>query len=311
MRVIGAADVEAALDYGSLVERLRQAFRGSTATPLPQLHTVPTFGDAPGTLRLAAAWQAGRRMGVRIETDYPDNPARQLPVTMSTYLLMDARSGRPLALIDGAALTVRRTAAACALAASYLARSDAERLLIVGTGALAPHLVTAHAAVRPIGSVLIWGRTPDKARRLAKRLNRRGLKVGATEDLAAAARGADIVCCATRASAPVLHGAWLEPGVHVDLVGGMTPDAREADDDVVSRARVFVDTREGAMATAGDIVQPVRAGTLREDDIAGDLFEIARGDRAGRRFYDQITLFKSVGSALEDLAAAQLVLERA
>ncbi|MEQ8964581.1 MAG: ornithine cyclodeaminase family protein [Azospirillaceae bacterium] len=310
MRVIGAADIEGALDYGSLVERLRQAFRGGIATPLPQSHTIPTFTDHPGALCLATAWQAGRRLGVRIETDFPDNTAQKLPATMSTYMLMDARTGRPLALIDGPALTARRTAAASALAASYLARSDAERLLVLGTGALVPHLILAHAAVRPIGTVLIWGRDADKASRLAKRLNRRGLKVGATDDLAAAAAGADIVCCATRSREPVLRGAWLSPGVHVDLVGAVTPEAREADDDTILAARLFVDTREGVLAVGGDIRLPVAAGLLREDDIAGDLYELTGGHRAGRRFYEQITLFKSVGTPLEDLAAAQLALER-
>jgi ornithine cyclodeaminase len=230
---------------------------------------------------------------------------------MGTYLLLDGRSGEPLALMDGPALTARRTAAASALAASYLARPDCERLLMVGTGALAPHLVEAHASVRPIRNVLVWGRDPVKAERLAQRLNRRTLKVAATDDLQAAVRGAHVICCATLATEPLLRGHWLPLGVHVDLVGGFTPEMREADDEVIRRARVFVDTRDGAMTEAGDIVQPLRSGLLQESDIAGDLFDLARGARAGRRYHDQITLFKSVGAALEDLAAAQLALEHA
>jgi ornithine cyclodeaminase len=226
-------------------------------------------------------------------------------------LLLDGKTGSPLAMIDGPVLTAKRTAAASALAASYLARSDSERLLMVGTGALAPQLVLAHAAVRPICNVLIWGRSPDKAARLAENLNRANFRVEATDDLEAAARGAHVISCATLSPEPLIQGAWLQPGQHLDLVGGYRPDMRETDDAAIRRARVFVDTRAGACTEAGDIVQPLESGVLAPEDIAADLFELTRGERAGRRFYDQITLFKSVGSAIEDLAAAQLTVERA
>ena len=207
-------------------------------------------------------------------------------------------------------LTLKRTAAASALASSYLSRPDCERLLMVGTGALAPHLIMAHASVRPICNVLVWGRSPEKAAKLAKRLDRREFRVDYTEDLPAAAQGADIISCATLSHDPLVLGEWLRPGQHLDLVGGFKPDMRETDDASIRRARVFVDTRAGACTEAGDIVQPVESGVLDPDDIAGDLFELTRGERAGRRFYDQITLFKSVGTALEDLAAARLAVER-
>ena len=127
----------------------------------------------------------------------------------------------------------------------------------------------------------------------------------------AAAAGAHIISCATLSADPLIQGDWLEEGAHVDLVGGFRPDMREADDKVVERSRVFVDTREGALSEAGDIMQPIESGVLNVDDIAGDLFDLTRGDRGGRRYYDQITVFKSVGTALEDLAAAELAFERA
>jgi ornithine cyclodeaminase/alanine dehydrogenase-like protein (mu-crystallin family) len=228
---------------------------------------------------------------------------------MGGYVLLDGKSGKPLALLDAPALTARRTAAASALAASYLARPDCERLLMVGTGALAAHLIEAHASVRPIVNVLVWGRDARKAAKLAQRLTRRQLKVAATTDLANAVRGAHIICCATLSERPLIEGHWLPLGVHLDLVGGFKPEMREADDDCIRRARVFVDTRAGALGEAGDIVQPMQAGVLAEDDIAGDLFDLARGSRAGRRYHDQITLFKSVGTAIEDLAGARLALE--
>ena len=229
---------------------------------------------------------------------------------MGAYLLLDGKTGAPQALIDGPMLTLKRTAAASALASSYLSRPDCERLLMVGTGALAPHLIMAHASVRPICNVLIWGRSPDKAARLAKRLDRSAFRVDHTEDLEGAARGAEVISCATLSTEPLVRGDWLQPGQHLDLVGAFKPDMRETDDAAIRRARVFVDTREGALKEAGDIVQPIASGALDPADIAGDLFELTRGERAGRRFYDQITLFKSVGTALEDLAAAQLAVER-
>jgi ornithine cyclodeaminase len=306
MRIIPAPEVERALDYRVLVERLRQMFRSGCETPLRHHHTVPTWGDEDATLLLMPAWKRGKHIGVKMVTVFPENTAQGLPTIMGAYLLLDGKTGAPLALIDAPSLTARRTAAASALATYYLAREDCERLLMIGTGTLAPHLIRAHAAVRPIRNVLIWGRSPDKAARLAAKLTTPKFKVAATDDLPAAVEGAHIVSCATRSPEPVLKGAWLQPGQHVDLVGGFTPEMREADDEAIARARVFVDTYEGAMAEAGDIIQPIANGTLREDDITGDLFDLARGERAGRRYYDQITLFKSVGTALEDLAAAQL-----
>ncbi len=310
MRIIAANEVQAALDFPALVEALRDGFRREVATPPRHRHVLEHPGEPDGTLLMMPAWQAGRHVGVKIVTVTPGNAERALPAVMGVYLLNSFRTGQPIALIDGPMLTLRRTAAASALAASYLARQDAERLLMVGTGALAPHLIQAHAAVRPICNVLIWGRTPAKAAKLAKALNRRDFRVDHTEDLEGAARGAHVISCATLSRDPLIRGDWLQPGTHLDLVGAFTPEMRESDDEVIERARVFVDTRPGALSEAGDIVQPLASGLLKEQDIAGDLFELTRGERAGRRFYNQITLFKSVGTALEDLAAAQLVVER-
>jgi ornithine cyclodeaminase len=312
MRIIGPSEVNSSLDFAALVEALRQMFRAGCEAPLRHHHAIKTADGGPdATLLLMPAWQSGRHIGIKMVTVFPGNAAADLPSVMGAYLLLDGKTGEVLALLDGPALTARRTAAASALAASYLARPDCERLLMVGTGALAPHLVEAHASVRPIRNVLVWGRDPDKAKRLAQRLDRKTLKVAATTDLEAAVRGAHVVSCATLSFEPLIRGEWLPLGVHLDLVGGFTPERREADDEAVRRARIFVDTREGAGKEAGDIVQPLRAGIIGADDIAGDLFELTRGTRAGRRYHDQITLFKSVGTALEDLAAAQLAYERA
>ncbi len=309
MRIITSAEVEAALELKDLIERLRETFRKGAEVPVRHHHAIGGGSDA--TLLLMPAWQTGRHIGIKLVTVFPHNGERSLPSVMGAYLLLSGTTGEPLAMIDGPTLTVKRTAAASALAAGYLARQDSERLLMIGTGALAPYLIRAHAEVRPICNVLIWGRNPDKAEQLARRLNRRDFKVAATTDLEAAVQGAHIVSAATMTLEPLIKGAWLQPGQHLDLVGGFRPDMREADDDAVLRARVFVDTRDGACSEAGDIVQPLESGVLTEDDIAADLFDLTRGERAGRRYYDQITLFKSVGTALEDLGAAQLAYERA
>ncbi len=310
MQIIPAVDVDAALDFESLIERLRQAFQRDIAVPLRHHHTVEIPDAVDASLLLMPAWEAGRHIGIKIVTVFPGNMERNLPTVMGAYLLLDGGTGSPLAMIDGPMLTAKRTAAASALAASYLARPDCQCLLMVGTGTLAPHLILAHAAVRPIRNVLIWGRTADKAAKLAKRLNRKDFRVQHTADLEDAVRRAHIISCATLSIEPLIAGAWLQKGQHLDLVGGFRPEMRETDDTSIQRARVFVDTRAGACKEAGDIVQPLESGVLSSEDIAADLFELTQGTRAGRRSRDEITLFKSVGTAIEDLAAAELAVER-
>jgi ornithine cyclodeaminase/alanine dehydrogenase-like protein (mu-crystallin family) len=310
MRVLGYSETVAALEFPSLVEALRQAFRGGgIETPPAELYTIPMREGQNGALIVLPAWQVGKHFGVKLTSVFPGNAGQHKPARHGSFLLYDGKTGETLALFDGQALTARRTAAASALAASYLAAPDCERMLMIGTGLLAAHLIDAHASVRPIRNVLVWGRDAEKATRLARRLDRRKVKVAATSDLAEAARGAQLICCATAAHEPILKGEWLQPGVHIDLVGGRTPQMREADDETVTRARIFVDTREAAVSEAGDIVAPMAAGVITAHDIAGDLFELTRGERAGRRFHNQITLFKSVGHSLEDLAGAQLGLD--
>lgn len=319
MRIISAADIGNVLTFTDLVETLRSAFRTGAVTPLRHHHEIEFPDQSDATLLLMPAWTDFERqghsekgyLGVKIVSVFPDNADRGLASVTGVYVLLSGHTGAPLALIDGQALTLWRTAAASALAASYLARNDAKRLLMVGAGSLAPYLIDAHAAVRGISDVLIWNRRPEKAARLAKSLKGKPYNVATTDDLASAAGGADIISCATMSSDPVLSGDWLPRGVHVDLVGGFKPSMREVDDEAIRRSRIFVDTREGALKEAGDIIQPIESGLLNPDDIAGDLFDLTQGDRAGRRYHDQVTLFKSVGTALEDLAAASHVFARA
>ncbi len=314
MRVMTAADVDARLDDASLIEALREAFRGECATPPRHRHSVPPADGAGngggGVMLIKPAWRPGGPIVVKIVNVFPDNARRGLASVQGSVMLFDGATGEALAAIDGRALTVRRTAAASALAADYLARRDARRLLVVGTGQLAPALARAHAAVRPIETVEIWGRTPDKAVALARALTSNGIAATAAAVLEDAVRRADIVACATLAHDPLIRGEWLLPGVHLDLVGSFAPDMREADDAAMRRARLYVDTRDGALAEAGELVQAIASGAIVAGDVVGDLAELCRGEVAGRNSDDEVTLFKSVGTALEDLAAAELAYGR-
>lgn len=305
-----AETVRTRLAFPPLIDALRDMFRTGCVAPVRHHHglAAPAGGGAAGDLLLMPAWQAGRHIGIKIVTVFPDNATRGLSAVMASYVLLEGQTGRPLAFIDGEMLTVRRTAAASALAADYLARDDARSLTMLGTGALAPHLIEAHASVRPIEHVRIWGRTPEKAAALAAYFKDRFAKVEAVSDKSAAVAAADIVSCATLSADPLVHGADLSPGTHVDLVGAFRPDLRESDDQVIARGRLFVDTRAGAMAEAGDLLQAFAAGVAGPEDIKADLFDLCRGDAPGRGDPATITVFKSVGTALEDLAAAILTL---
>jgi ornithine cyclodeaminase len=299
----------------ALVEALRSLFAQGAEVPLRHHHTLPSAGDErPGTLLLMPAWQGDGAgyIGVKVATVFPDNPDRRdLSAVTALYYLAEGGSGRPLALIDGTLLTRMRTAAASALAADYLARPDAATLLMVGTGALAPHFIRHHAAVRDYRQVLVWGRDAAKAKAVARAVapDLPDAEVSAVARLADGLEAADVVSCATSASTPVVPGEALRAGQHLDLAGGFTPLMREADDAAIRRARVFIDT-DGATVECGDILDPLNAGVLRREDIQGDLFQLCRGERAGRGGAGEITLFKSVGTALEDLAGAALAYER-
>lgn len=317
--MISAEALAAVLDPPAVVEALRAAFRAPIETPLRHHHTIARLAGEQATLLLMPAWQmadpiAGSGfIGIKIVSVFPGNAARGRASVNGLYLLLSGETGEPVAVLDGRSLTLWRTAAASALAASHLARPDASRLVMVGAGALCEHLIRAHAAVRPIRHVAIWNRDPGKAVRAAAHVAALlpQVRIDPVEDLEAAVRAADVISAATLSSNPLVAGAWLQPGAHVDLVGGFTPDMREADDEAVRRASVFVDTRAGACHEAGDIVQPIARGVLRAEDVRADLFDLCRGLHTGRQSPEEITLFKSVGTALEDLAAAVLVAERA
>jgi alanine dehydrogenase len=296
LKLFSAEDL-AAIAMGDYVEALRGGFKGEvTAPPRFVSTTIPstTFFAMP-------AWTADFT-GIKTITLKSDNAAQGLPTIQGTYQLFDNATGAAVALLDGTELTRLRTAAASALAADFLARKNSSTLLLIGAGALAPHFARAMQAVRPITRILIFNRTPAKAEALARSL---GAEV--VSDLAAACGEADIISCVTSGHAVVLQGAWVKPGTHLDLVGAYKPDMREADAAAVGMARVYVDTHEGAAHEAGDLHQALKEGRFAWNDIQGDLHELCRGAKLGRKTDAEVTLFKSVGTALEDLAAAAMV----
>jgi alanine dehydrogenase len=311
MLQLDAEALAARLDREALIEALDAAFRAPVSAPGRHRHMIEPAqpGARGGTLLVMPAWRAGGSLGIKLVTVYPDNAQQGLPTVAATYLLLDASTGVPQALLDGEELTLRRTGAASALASRYLSVADASRLTMIGTGKLAPHLIESHARVRPIREVRIWGRRPVRAAAVAASLSRPQLRVEAVDDLEAAVRWADIVSCATLSQQPLLRGAWLRAGQHLDLVGAFNPQMCEADDEALARAEIYVDTRVGALAEAGEIVGAIARGVIVPQAVRAELTELASG-RFERSHPAAITLFKSVGTALEDLAAAELALAR-
>jgi len=300
-----------ATPWGALIEAIAAVLRdGTTTSPDRHVHDVPQSDGSTGALLLMPSWTGDNAgldaIGVKVVTYFPGNAGTDVPTINAAYVLFDGETGRPVATMDGDALTARRTAAVSALAARHLARSDARSLLVVGTGQLAPNLAAAHAAGRKLESIEIWGRNTAAAHRVAGQLRDGGLPARPSADLESSVADADIVSCATGAGSPLVHGRWLKSGAHLDLVGSFRPDMRESDDEAVARSTVFVDTEAGAVLS-GDLAQPLNSGVLSSDDIAADLADLASGRHPGRRDDDEITFFKSAGFAAADLAAARLV----
>ncbi|MBY5344970.1 ornithine cyclodeaminase family protein [Rhizobium johnstonii] len=312
IRILDARTTGELLPFGALVATLRQAFAEGCVVPVRHHHTIANSGEPDATLLLMPAWhethRSERYLGIKIVTVFPGNTVRGIPGLTSTYMLYDGRTGMQLALLDGNTITARRTVAASALAADYLARKDARRLLVIGAGRVASLIPDAYRAVRPIAHVDIWDIDPASAERLAQSLQQQGLQAAAVTDLEAAVRQADIVSAATLATAPLIRGKWLRPGTHVDLIGGFTPAMREADDEALRRSSVYIDTHE-ALHEAGDLVQPIRGGVIAADAVRATLDELCRRDVPARTSNDEITLYKAVGTALADLAAATMVYE--
>lgn len=310
---IDEAALYAALPWRAAVETLRRA-HATREAPLKDTNVIDDPGGGPDRFVNLTAWSAGRTIAVKLVGVFPGNPALPAPEpsVQGLVALFDGRTGRALMTCDGAALTYRKTAADSALGADLLARKDARTLAVLGAGGLAPHVIAAHRAVRPgIDRLLLWNRSRARAEALAASLAAEGLAVTVVDAPDAALPEADIVSAVTMATAPVIAGARLKPGAHVDLVGAYLPDMREADDEVIRRAgRLFVDTRIGCEGS-GDVADPLASGLLRREDIVADYFDLCAGRHPGRESDEEITVLKNVGGAHLDLFIAEAAYEAA
>lgn len=297
------------LRWPRLIEALRQGFRKGCTMPVRHHHDVELPDGSHGILLLMPAWTSGRYLGLKMATLFSGNPSAGLETIQATYILCSATTGQPLASFDGAEITARRTAAASALAGSYLIRANARRHLVVGTGRLAPLIAQAHSSVHPIREVEVWGREVAKAEAVCAELSNAGFEARAVLDLERAVSEADVISCVTSSETPLVLGSWLQPGCHLDLVGSFRREMREADDEAVAKSRVFVDCKEPALEESGELLHALDSGVFEATDVLADLFQLCPGEHPGRENDEEITLFKSVGVALEDLAAAVAVHE--
>ena len=312
LTILNDEQVTALTPWPALIDTIRDAFRRGGVSPVRHQHSIPGNDREDITLLLMPAWNQEGDFGTKLITVAPSNAALQHPTLHGAYVLFSGATGIPRAILDAGALTARRTAAASALASRYLSRPDSKTLLIIGTGRVARQLIAAHCSVRPIDEVRIWGRNATHAQDAADDAGREtGISCVCVPDVETGASGADIISSATPSEEPLLPGRWVGPGTHVDLVGAYMPTMCEADAQLVGKAdQVFVDTMEGAKGEAGDLIQAVEAGTFSFDEIAGDMYRMSSRDESLRNDSNEITLFKSVGSALQDLAAAQLCVQQ-
>jgi len=310
LKVYDRKNVASSLQYGILIEALREAFSSKITAPERVQHTIENKNGSDATLLLMPAWKMGEHIGIKIVSVFPENTTQNMSAVHANYFLMNANNGKPIAIMDGTELTLRRTACASALAADYLAKKNADTLLMVGTGNLAPHMIKAHCVVRDYSRILIWGRNEEKAERLALSLDVKDKEIVAKKDLKEASNVADVISCATLSQRPLIMGDWIKPGQHLDLVGAFTPDMAEADSKAIAMSKIVVDTYEGALSESGELINALKEGRIEKKHILSDLRGLVMEEKNIRNDSNDITLFKSVGTALEDLAAAELVIEK-
>jgi 1-pyrroline-2-carboxylate reductase [NAD(P)H] len=311
MKIIEADEVDRVLNFPDLVEAIRTAFGSTAGTPRRIVFRLDDVGSGNDAFAVLPAWNA-EVIGVKAFTYLPGNAAKGRAILHSKILLFDRESGAPFAVVDGTSVTYWRTAAVAAVAADYLARRDASRLLVCGTGKLAPFMALAHASVRPIRTVRVWGRDGDKAALTVETLRARrpDLSYRVVDSLEPAVREADVISCATGAHEPIIFGDWVQPGTHTDFCGNHERSGRECDSTLIEKSCAYVDSRANVLNEAGEFLIPIGEKRITADHIKGELAELCSGAARGRDSDADITLFKSVGTALSDLAAAQLVTQR-
>ena len=303
---INSSFIEKNTNFSELVSALKNGFASNEIIiPMRHHHDFPNPDvNSDSTLLLMPAWNPGKTSGVKIVTINPENGQFDLPSIQGTYIYFDAVKGTIKAILEAKSLTAKRTAATSALASSYLSKKDSSSLLMIGTGALSINLIKAHTSVRPIKHVYIWGRNFEKAVALCTQLKDETFECFPIAAIKDKISEVDIISSATLSKTPLVLGNYLKSGQHIDLVGAYKKDMREADNDVIMKSSIFVDTYEGGLKESGDIVIPLKHTILNKDAIKADLFELCSNKKQGRSNNDEITVFKSVGYALEDLVAA-------
>lgn len=309
MMLINSLQVTENLEHGELITVLEAAFKRDYQMPDRHHHFYTSPGSQENTLLLMPAW-SNSYLGIKQVVVAPGNAQNGIPTIQGIYTLLDADTGTPLSILDAAALTSIRTACASALAAKYLAREDVKTLLVVGGGKVAAQLISAHLAIRNYQKVQVWMRRPEAFAAFKEDIGPVSIAIEWASDLEQAVKTADVISCATGSESPLIHGEWLRPGQHLDLIGSFKMNMREVDDEALVRSSLFVDSRHGALHESGELAVPLNSGVIREEDILADITELCRGLHKGRTSQTEITLFKSVGMAIEDLAAASLVYER-
>jgi ornithine cyclodeaminase len=305
MRFVDAAEIRRVLTFPLLIAALEAAHRR------PKIEIQDGFlGGESGHYFVRHAVDRGRFIASKLITSFPDNLKHgKLPAVQAVCVMFEGTNGTPLAVLDGTEITYWRTAADSALGAKFLAPPEPGTLLVVGAGEMSRRLVEAHRTVRPsLRHVLIWNRTSERAREVAASLVRDGIEAEAVLDLEAATKVADVISTCTRSHSPLIKGKNLKPGTHLDLVGGYTPQTREADDDAARRSVIFVDRRETAFDGVGDILSPIASGAISEANVLGDMYDLAGGKIVGRRSADDITFFKNAGGGHLDLMTAEVIL---
>lgn len=310
MQLYTYEQTELALPFDALIKHLEQMFIEGCNVPLRHNHQITNINsEQNGILLLMPAWQQSKWLGVKTVSIFPNNYQLNLPGLHSVFILYEAKTGKPVAIFDGDVITSRRTAAASALAAKWLSRENSKVLTIVGAGRVASLLAEAYSNVRSIEKVLVWNYFADQGKQLVTKLKQQGFDAIYVDDLQQAVQAADIVSCATLSTKPLVLKEWLKPGTHLDLIGSFTPTMRETDENCFVNTRVFVDTEE-ALIKAGDILSAIEQGVFKADDVIATLQQLCRNQSKGRELPQEITVYKAVGTALEDLAAAVLAYEQ-
>ena len=313
--ILNRDDIEAVLSMQGAIDVLEEAFRElAEGKAIMPTRLALRIGEANGVfLAMPAYLRASGALGMKLVSSYPDNPGKyNLPTIQATILYYDHQTGRPLALMEGARITAVRTGAASGLATQYLAREASRVAGLIGSGVQAETQLEAVCCVRPVTQAKVYSPTSSRAASFAARMSARlDIDVRAVDEARHAVEGCDIVIAATTAKYPVVKGEWIGSGTHINGVGSHVPDKRELDSDAVRKAKVVVDSLEAALEEAGDLLLPLAEGVITREHIYAELGELAAGSKPGRTGQQEVTFFKSVGLAIEDVAVAKLVYERA